>query len=52
MIWSPADKSFREQPRFLELAERRGLLAFWEAAGWPDYCQRVAAANPRLECQR
>jgi len=52
MIWSAADKPFREQPQFLELAEARGLLAFWEAAGWPDYCQRVAANVPRLECER
>ncbi|NGX15846.1 hypothetical protein [Wenzhouxiangella sp. XN24] len=59
MVWSPADRSFREQPRFLELAEARGLLAFWEAAGWPDYCRRVAASGehvaanaPHLECER
>jgi len=52
MIWSPADKSFREQPRFLELAEARGLMAFWEAAGWPDYCRRVVSNAPHLECER
>ena len=52
MIWSAVDKPFREHPRFLELAEARGLLAFWEAAGWPDYCERAAANVPHLECQR
>ena len=52
MIWSAADKPFREHPLFLELAEARGLLAFWQALGWPDSCQKVATAAPHLECLR
>ena len=30
---------FREDPRFMELAARRGLLHIWQATGaWPDFC--------------
>gem|GEM_PF-5188742 len=30
---------FREDPRFMELASRRGLLQVWRATGaWPDFC--------------
>ncbi len=43
---------FREHPRFAELAQRDGLLEFWERFGDPDYCRRVGVAPQRLECER
>ena len=52
MAWSSVDRAFREHPRFVELAQRDGLLEFWERFGDPDYCRRVGVAPQRLECER
>jgi adenylate cyclase len=49
MMWSAIDRPFREHPRFMELAERDGLLAFWERYGDPDFCRREGAS---LACER
>ena len=43
-------KPILHDPRFIELAHRLGLLAFWRASRvWPDYCH-----DPDLpyDCQR
>jgi adenylate cyclase len=52
MSWSAVDRPFREHPRFMELAEREGLIAFWDRYGDPDHCRRVEGSSPRLECER
>lgn len=52
MTWSGVDRAFREHPRFAEIAQRDGLLEFWERYGDPDYCRRVGVAPVRLECER
>lgn len=52
MIWSQADRPFREHPRFLELAADHGLDEFWAVHGDPDHCRRIDADGPRLECER
>jgi tetratricopeptide (TPR) repeat protein len=52
MTWSSVDRAFREHPRFAELAQRDGLLEFWERFGDPDSCRRVGAVPQRLECER
>jgi hypothetical protein len=52
MIWSAVDRPFREHPHFLALAEREGLLEFWDRYGDPDHCRRVEGSSPRLECER
>jgi adenylate cyclase len=51
-VWNPQDRPFREHPGFLVIADRAGLLAFWEAEGYPDFCRRVAAPEPRLTCDQ
>jgi adenylate cyclase len=51
-MWYSQDRPFRERPGFLALAERVGLLAFWEAEGYPDFCRRVEAPEPRLACEQ
>jgi adenylate cyclase len=51
-LWDPQDRPFREHPAFLVLAERAGLLAFWEAEGYPDFCRRGESPEPRLECEQ
>lgn len=52
MAWSPVDRPFREHPRFMELAEREGLVALWERHGDPDHCRRVVEPQARLVCER
>lgn len=49
--WMAAFDSFRAHPRFLELAERDGLLAFWRQHGPPDGCT-LRASPTSLECAR
>jgi adenylate cyclase len=50
--WFPQDRPLRELPRYLELAARSGLVAYWEVHGYPDHCRLVAAPEARLECVR
>lgn len=52
MTWSGVDRDFREHLRFIELAQRDGLLEFWDRYGDPDYCRRVGVSPQRLECER
>jgi adenylate cyclase len=51
-LWTSWDRPLREHPGYLVLAERHGLLAFWEAEGYPDFCRRVEAPEPRLACDQ
>lgn len=38
-LFRPNLKAFRQDPRFLKVAQRFGLLAYWRQSGkWPDYC--------------
>ena len=52
MIWSPADRAFREHPGFIELAKREGLIEFWRERGFPDFCRLADRPQPHLECDR
>jgi TolB-like protein len=47
--WMPAWKSVRADPRFQEVLELYQLPAYWDVAGWPDFCRRVDAK--RIECE-
>ena len=36
----PSLKEVRRDPRFMKIAQRYGLIDYWQATGkWPDYCQ-------------
>ena len=39
-ITSPAAARMRRDPRFLPLAERTGLLAYWRSGRMPDFCSK------------
>lgn len=39
-ITSPAAAPMRRDPRYLALAERTGLLAYWRSARLPDFCRK------------
>jgi tetratricopeptide (TPR) repeat protein len=42
---------FREDPRFMKLAARRGLLHIWQVTGvWPDFCARSEVRRAQLAC--
>jgi adenylate cyclase len=49
-LWFPQDRAFREQPGFMALAERSGLVEYWRAHGKPDHCRLLEAPVRRLEC--
>lgn len=39
VLFRPQFKKFREDPRFLQLTHRAGLLDYWRNSGhWPDFC--------------
>lgn len=39
IIWQPDTPAFRRDPRFIELADRLGLLGYWRKGNWPDFCK-------------
>jgi hypothetical protein len=45
-ITSPAAAPMRRDPRYLQLAERVGLLAYWRSGRRPDFCRK----NPEPIC--
>ncbi|HVF34195.1 MAG TPA: hypothetical protein VND91_02610 [Candidatus Saccharimonadia bacterium] len=50
-IWFPTARGTLSEPRFLELAERDGLLAYWNANGFPEGCRLVDAPPRYLDCK-
>jgi TolB-like protein len=49
-VWHPGVRAIAEDPEFVILAEEHGLMAYWEAAGFPDGCRLVETPERRLEC--
>lgn len=50
VLFRPNTRTLREDPRFLLIAKRTGLLGYWESSGqWPDFC-----FDPRLpyDCKK
>ena len=39
-ITSPAAAPMRRDPRYLQLAQRVGLLAYWRSGRLPDFCRK------------
>ena len=49
-LFRPYMRGIRNDPRFMGVAHRAGLLAFWRKSGdWPDFCR-----DPQLpyDCQK
>jgi DNA-binding winged helix-turn-helix (wHTH) protein len=39
VLFRPAFHNFRRDPRFIRVADRLGLLDYWQSSGkWPDFC--------------
>jgi len=47
-ITSSAAAPMRRDPRYLQLAERTGLLAYWRSGRPPDFCRR----HPEPVCKQ
>ena len=47
-VTSPASAPLRRDPRYLALAERVGLSAYWRSGPLPDFCR----TNPEPICAR
>ena len=47
-VTSPAAAQMRRDPRYLQLAERTGLLAYWRSGRPPDFCRK----DPEPICAR
>lgn len=53
MIWTPADRAFREHPAYMEFAERAGLTDYWQSQGQPDHCRMTSSGSTRImECDQ
>ncbi|MEJ2521750.1 MAG: hypothetical protein P8080_02535 [Gammaproteobacteria bacterium] len=39
MLWGPEMAPFRQDPRFVDVMGRLGLLEYWRNSTWPDLCQ-------------
>lgn len=37
-LFRPQTKALRQDPRFIHLAHRLGLVRYWKANEWPDFC--------------
>lgn len=49
--WLPSAGPLREDPRFFVAADALGMVALWEARGYPPGCRRVALpTGDRLDC--
>jgi hypothetical protein len=39
VLFRPPLRRFRQDPRFMQIAARAGLVKFWRQSGkWPDFC--------------
>jgi DNA-binding winged helix-turn-helix (wHTH) protein/TolB-like protein len=48
ILFTPVTRNMRQDPRFVGLAARLGLIKYWRETGkWPDFCTGSAA---RSEC--
>lgn len=48
ILMGPAAAPLREDPRYIELARRLGVLAYWRSGRLPDFC---SGAHPEAICR-
>ena len=53
-LFRPNLHQFRQNPRFLNVARRFGMLDYWQRSGkWPDFCSEQALPyNCKVEAGR
>jgi len=37
---TPVSQGMRQNPRFETYLKKAGLIDYWDATAWPDWCQR------------
>lgn len=42
ILWQPIMRDVRKLPGFKELVRTAGLVDYWRAYGWPDFCRPVS----------
>ena len=50
LAWMPTGRGVLSKPDFLRLAQRDGLIAFWEAKGYPEGCRIAEMPERHLDC--
>ena len=49
-LFAPDTAALRRDPRFMQLADKFGLVAYWRKTGkWPDFC---AEPNLPYDCKQ
>jgi tetratricopeptide (TPR) repeat protein len=48
MQWVPARAPLRAHPDFGRYLEQTNLVAYWDQAGWPEFCRRV---DDKVRCR-
>ncbi len=51
-FWYPHFTRLRTEPRFIDFAQRQGMVEYWQQQGPPDGCRLVEAPEARLECKK
>ena len=49
-LFAPVTRNMRQDPGFVGLASRLGLISYWRETGkWPDFCtDRALECSPQL----
>ena len=45
MLWQPLMRDSRKLPGFKDLVRNLGLVDYWRAYEWPDFCRPAGAAD-------
>ena len=48
-LWTPLHAPLRQLPGFSDYLQLAGLIDYWDATAWPDWCRREAAGE--VVCQ-
>jgi len=48
LLWRPVLRDVRKLPGFKELVRREGLVEYWQAYGWGDFCKPTTGGD--FEC--
>ena len=48
MVWRPSAVSVRKTERFKALMRFAGIVDYWRARGWPDFCHHTTGDD--FEC--
>ena len=48
VVWRPAFRDMRRLPAFQDLMRDEGLVDYWLAYGWPEFCRPLEGED--FEC--